>query len=214
MLAPLKKAYKKPRPHIEKQRHHFADKGLYSQSYGFSSSRIWIWELDNKESWELKNWCFWTVVLEKTFESPLDFKNIKSINPKGNKSWIFIGRTDAEAETPILWPPDRKIWFIGKDPNAGKDQRQEEKRATRMRWLDSIIESMYMSLEQVLEVGDGQGSLACCSPWGRKQSDKTEQLNWTETGSCLLLILKVHLSSKHYFCAYNKTLKYRENHSV
>ena len=139
MLAPLKKVYKKPRPHIEKQRHHFADKGLYSQSCGFSSSRIWIWELDNKESWELKNWCFWTVVLEKTFERPLDCKNIKSLNPKGNKSWIFIGRTDAEAETPILWPPDGKIWLIWKDPNAGKDQRQEEKRATG--W-DGLIPSL------------------------------------------------------------------------
>ena len=98
----------KPRQRIKKQRHHFADKGLYSQSYGFSSSRVWIWELDYKESWVLKNWCFWTVVLEKTLESPLDCKEIQPVHPKGNQSWIFIGRTDVEAEVPILWPPDGK----------------------------------------------------------------------------------------------------------
>ena len=180
MLAPLKKAYKKPRPHTEKQRHHFADKGSSSQSYGFSSSRIWIWELDNKESWELKNWCFWTVVLEKTFESPLDFKNIKSINPKGNKSWIFIGRTDAEAETPILWPPDGKIWFIGKDPNAGKDQRQEEKRATEdeMAWFHHRVNVH----ESWASSGSWwwTGKSGVLRSMGHKESDTVERLNWTE----------------------------------
>ena len=103
---------------------------LSSQSYGFSSSHVWIWELDHKESWALKNWCFWTVVLEKTLESPLDCKEIKPVNSKGNQSWIFIARNDAEAEAPILWPPVAKNWLIGKDPDAGKDWRQENKGIT------------------------------------------------------------------------------------
>ena len=121
MLAPWKKSYDQPRQHIKKQRHYFANKDPSSQSYSFSSSHIWMWELDYKESWAPKNWCFWTVVLEKTLESPLDCKEIKPINPKGNQSWRFIGRTDAEAEAPILWPPDTKNWLIWKDADAGKD---------------------------------------------------------------------------------------------
>ena len=116
--------------HIKKQRYHFADKGAYSQSYGFSSSHVWMWELDYKESWAPENWCFWTVVLEKTLESPLDCKEIQPVHPKGDQSWIFIGRTDAEAETLILWPPDVKNWLIRKDPDAGKDLRREEKGLT------------------------------------------------------------------------------------
>ena len=142
MLAPWKKSYDQPRQHIKKQRHYFADKGLSSQSYGFSSSHVWMWESDHKESWVLKNWCFWSVVLEKTLESPLDGKVIKPVHPKGNQSWIFIGNTDAEAETPILWPPDANSWVIGKDLDAGKDWRQEEKRLTEDKmvewhhWLD------------------------------------------------------------------------------
>ena len=103
-----------------KQRHHFADKGPYSQSYGFTSSYVWMWELDRKEGWAPKNWCFLTVVLEKTLESPLGNKEIKSVNPKGNQPWVFIGGTDAKAEVPIFWPPDTKNWLIGKDPDAGK----------------------------------------------------------------------------------------------
>ena len=103
---------------IKKQRYHFGNKGPSSQSYGFSSSHVWMWELDHKESWMPKNWCFWTVVLEKTLESPLDCKETKPVNPKGNQSWIFIGRTDAEAKAPILWPPDAKNWLIGKDPDV------------------------------------------------------------------------------------------------
>ena len=113
MLAPWKKIYDKPRQHIQKQRHYFAKKGPSSQSYGFSSSHIWMWDLDYKESWVLKNWCFWTVVLEKILESPLDCKELKPVNPKGNQSWIFIGRT-VVAETPVLWPPDAKYWLTGK----------------------------------------------------------------------------------------------------
>ena len=123
----MEKNYDKPRQHIKKQRHYFADKNLSSQSYGFSSSHVWMWELDHKEGWGLKNWGLWTVVLEKTLGSPLDCKEIKLVHPKGNQPWIFIGRTDAEAEAPILWPPDAKSWLTRKDPDAGKDWRQEER---------------------------------------------------------------------------------------
>ena len=127
MLAPWKKSYDQPKQLIEKQRHYFANKGPSSQIYGFSSSHVWMWEVDYKESWAPKNRCFWTVELEKTPESPLDSKSIKPVNLKGNQPWIFTGRTtDAEAETPILWPPDAKSWLIAKDSDAGKDWRWEE----------------------------------------------------------------------------------------
>ena len=119
-----------PIQHIKKQRHYFANQGPCSQGYGFSSSHVWMWELDYKESWVPKNWCFWTVVLEKTLESPLDCKEIQPVHPKGDQSWVFIGRTDVEAETPILWPPLVKSWLIWKDPDAGRDWRQEEKGMT------------------------------------------------------------------------------------
>ena len=129
MLAPWKKSYDQPRHHIEKQRHYFGDKGPSSETYGFPSSHVWMWELDPKESWAPKNLCFWIIVLEKTLESPLDSKEIKPVNPKGNKSWIFTGRTDAKA--PILCPSDEKSWLIGKfDPDAGKDWRREEQGTT------------------------------------------------------------------------------------
>ena len=130
------------------------------------SGYVWMWELNEKESWALKNWCFWTVVLEKTLESPLDCKEIQRVHPKANQSWIFIGRTDGEAETPILWPPDAKNWLIGKYADAWKDWRWEEKGTTEDKmvgwhhWLDRH------EFEQAPGVGDGQGSLACCSPWG------------------------------------------------
>ena len=130
MLAPWKKSYDQHGQHIKNQRHYFANKGLSSQSNGFSSSHVWMWELDYKESWVLKNWCSWTVLLEKTLETPLDSKGIQLVHPNGNQYWIFIGRTDAEAETPILWPPDVKNWLIWKDPDARKDWRQEEKGTT------------------------------------------------------------------------------------
>ena len=130
MLTPWKKSYNQPRQHINKQRHYSANKGLCGQGYGFSSGHVWMWELYNKESWVPKNLCFWTMVLEKTLQSPLDCKEIQPVHPKGSQSWIFIGRTDAEAETPILWPPDAKNWLIWKDPDAGKEWRQEEKGMT------------------------------------------------------------------------------------
>ena len=138
-LAPWKKSYDQPRQHIKKQRYDFANKGLSNQGYGFSSSHVWMWELDYKQSWALKNWCFWTVVLEKTLESPLDCKEIQPVHLKGNQSWAF---TDGEAETLILLPPDAKNWLTGKDPDAGKDWRQEEKGMTEdemvgwHHWLD------------------------------------------------------------------------------
>ena len=131
MLAPWKKSYDQPRQHIKEQRPFFANKGLPSQSYGFFSSHVWMWELDYKENWALKNWCFWTEVLEKTLESLLDCKGVQPVNIKGYQSWIFIGRTDGEAEAPIFWPPDVKNWLIWKDPDAGKDWRQEKKGTTK-----------------------------------------------------------------------------------
>ena len=130
MLAPWKESYDQSRQHIKKQRLYFANKGLSSQGYGFSSGHVWMWELNYKESWVPKNWCFWSVVLEKTLESPLDCKEIQPVHPNGNQSLLFIGRTDAEAETPVLWPPYAKSWLVGKDPDAGRDLGQEEKGTT------------------------------------------------------------------------------------
>ena len=145
-----------------------------------------MWILDCKESWVLKNWCFWSVVLEKTFESPLDSKEIQPVHPKGNQPWIFIGRTDVEAETPILWTAHVKNWLIGKDPDAGKDWRKEEKGMTEDEMVLWHHRLNGHEFEQAPGVGDGQGSLACCSPWCRQESDRTEGLNWTESVHCNL----------------------------
>ena len=173
MLAACQKSYDQPRQHIKKLRHYFADECPSCQSYGFSSSHVRMWELDHKEGWAPKNWCFCTVVLRKTLESPLNCKEVKPVNPKGNQSWIFIGRTDAEAETPILWPPVGKSWLSGKDPDVGLEWRWEEKQMTEdemvgwNHWLDGY------EFDQALGVGDGQGSLVCWSPWGHKVADMT-----------------------------------------
>ena len=129
-FAPWKKSYDKTRQHIKKQRHYFANKGPSSQKYGFPSGHVWMWKLDYKESWAPKHWWFWTVVLEKTLESLLDCKEIQPVHPKGDQSWVFIGKTDADAETPIFWPPDVKKWLTGKDPDAGRDWGQEDKGLT------------------------------------------------------------------------------------
>ena len=176
-FAPWKKSYDKPKQYIKNQRHYFADKCLYSQSYGFSSSHVQMWQLDHNEGWALKNWSFQTVVLEKTLESLLDSKEIQPVNPKGNQSWIFTGRTDAEAKAPILWPPHEKIWFIGKDLDAGKDRRQEEKGTTEDEMVGWHQQLNGHEFEQTLGDGYGQESLECCSPWGHKESDTTEWLN-------------------------------------
>ena len=146
-----------------------------------------MWELDYKESWAPKNWCFWTVVLEKTLERPLGCKEIQPVHPKGSQSCIFIGRTNAETETPILWPPDAKNWLIGKDPDAGKDWRREEKGTTENEMVGWHHQLDGHEFEQTSGVGDGQGSLPCCNPWGRKESDRAQQLKWT-----LLIILWIN----------------------
>ena len=163
MLAPWKKTYDQSRLHIKKQRHYFANKGLHSQSYGLSSSHVPMWELDHKEDWALKNWCLWSVMLEKILESPLDCKEMK-----GKQSWILTGRTEAEA--PLLWPPDAKSYFLEKTLMAGKDWWQKGKGQQRMRWLDSITDSMDMSLSKLWETAK-DGDRACCSPWGHKEWD-------------------------------------------
>ena len=156
---------------------HSISKCRASQGYSFSYSHVWMWELDYKESWTLKNWCFWTVVLKKTFESPLDCKEFKPVHPKRNQSWIFIGSTDPEAEAPILWPPDAKNWFIRKDPDPGKDWRQEEKGTTEDEMVGWHHQIDGYESEQAPGVGDGQGSLACYSPWGHNW---VTELSWTD----------------------------------
>ena len=161
---------------LKSKKAYFADKGPYSQSYVFSSNHVWMWELDHKEDWAPKNWCFWTVVLQKTLESPLDCKDIKLVNPKGNQSWIFIGRTDAEAEASKLWSPDSKSQHIIKEPDAGKDWRQEKGTTEdeNVGWHHRLNGHEF---EQARGDCERQGSLACCSPRGCKDSDMTERLN-------------------------------------
>jgi len=163
---------------ILKSRHYFANKGPSSQGYGFfqwscMDVRVGLW-------WKLKNWCFWTVVLEKSLESLLDCKEIQPVHPKGDQSWVFIGRTDAEAETLIFWPPHAKSWLTGKNPDAGRDWGQEEKGMTEDEMAGWHHRLDGHESEWTPGVGDGQGGLACCDSWRRKEKDMTEQLKWTE----------------------------------
>ena len=181
MLALWKKSYDQPRQHIKKQRHNFTDKGASSQSYSFSSSHVWIWELSHKESWALKNWCFETVVWEKTLESPLDCKEIQPVHPKGNQSWIVMEGLMLKLKLQ-LWPPDAKSWLIWKDPDAGKDWRREEKGKTE----DEMVGWRHRldGCESAQTPGDneGQRSPACCSPRGCQGSDTTERLTHSTKG--------------------------------
>ena len=165
---------------LKSKRHNFANKGLSSQS--FSSGHVWMWELDYKESWTLKNWCFWTVVLE-ILENPLGCKKIQPVHHKGNQSWIFIGRTDGETETPILWPPDAKNRLTAKDPDAGKDWRHEEKGTTEDEMAGRHHRLNGHEFEQAPGVVDGQGGLVCYDSWGRKESETTERLTWLTDGA-------------------------------
>ena len=142
---------------------------------------VWMWELGYKERWGLKNWCFWTVVLEKTLESPLDFKEIQPVHTRGDQPWDFFGRTDAKAETPVLWPPHAKSWLIGKVPDAGRDWGQEEKGTTEDEMAGWHHRLNGHEFGWTPGVGDVQGGLACCNSWGLKESDMTEQLNWIES---------------------------------
>ena len=171
---------------LKKQRHCFGNKGPSSQSYGFSSSHVWMWELDHKEDWVPKNRCFWTVVLENTLENLLGFKEIKSVNPKGNQPWIFIGSIDTEA--PILWRPDAKSQLIWKDPDAGKDWRQKEKGMAEdemVRWHHWLNGH---ELQQTLEDGEGQESLGCCRQWDWKELGMTEWLNNSKNASKFVVL--------------------------
>jgi len=175
-LAPWKKSYDQPRQHIKKKRHYFANKDPSSQGYGFSSGHVWMWELDYKESWALKNWCFWITVLEKTLESLLYCKEIQPVHPKGNQSWMFIGRTDVEAETPMLWPPDAKNWLFkrpwcweklragGEGDNRGWDG-----------WMASPMQWTWVWASAGIWWRTGKPGVPC--PWGHKESDTTERLN-------------------------------------
>ena len=181
-LTPWKKSYDQPRKHIKKQRHYFVNKGPSSQGYGFPSSHIWLWELDHKESWVPKNCCFWTVGLEKTLESPLDCKQIQPVHPKGNQSWIFIGRTDAEAETPILWPPDAKNWLTEKTVMLGKIEGKRRRGWQRMSgWMASPTQWTWVWLHSRSWWWTGRPSVLQSMGSQRVGHDWATELNWGMT---------------------------------
>ena len=180
MFSPWKKGYDQPRQHIKKQRHHFTNKSPSSQGYGFSSSHVWMWESDCEESWAPKNWCFWTVVLEKTLESPLDCKEIQPVPSKGDQSWVFFERTDAKPEIPILWPPHVQSWLIVKDLDVGRDWRQEEKGTTEDEMAEWHHRLNGGEFEWTPGVVDGQAGLACCNSRDLQGvgHDWVTKLNW------------------------------------
>ena len=192
-------SYDQPRQHIKKQRHYFVNKGPCSKGYGFSSGHVWMWELDYKENWVQKNSCFWTVVFEKTLESPLDCKEIQPVHPKEDQSWVFIGRTDVEVETPILWPPDAKSWLIWKDHDVGKDWGQEEKGTTEDKMVGWHHQLHGHGFGWTPGFGDGQGGLECCDSWGHRKLDTTEWLNWTKYAKYIVIVIILNVNLTKIF---------------
>ena len=190
MLAPWKKSYDKPKQHVKKQRHYFPNKGPYSQSYGFFNSYVQNVKVGPQRRLKAEELMFWTVMLEKTLESPLDFKEIKPVNPKGNQSWIFIRRTDGEAEAPILWPPDAKSWLTAKDPDAGKDWRREEKGTTEDKIVGWHHRLNGHEFEQASGDGEGQGACHAAVNEVNKESDRAERLSGSNNVIVLVLVFR------------------------